>query len=59
MRMPGNEPKPESRRDEAPAETLTLAPEPGQAIVPGDATAYEAPYARYRELYPRLYGRDE
>lgn len=44
---------------ETAAETLVLAPEPGEAIVPGDAAAYDAPYARYRELYPRLYGRDE
>lgn len=32
-------------------------PEPGEAIRPGEArSGYEAPYARYRELYPRLYG---
>jgi len=35
----------------------TLAPDPGRVIQPGDATtAYEAAYARYREIYPRLYG---
>jgi len=42
------------------AETLALAPEPGQGLPPGnDAAAYDAPYARYKELYPRLYGRDQ
>ena len=41
-------------------ETLALAPEPGQGIPPGnDAVAYDAPYARYKELYPRLYGSDK
>ena len=35
----------------------TLAPDPDRVIQPGDATtAYEAAYARYREIYPRLYG---
>jgi xylulokinase len=35
----------------------TLAPEPDRVIRPGDASAaYEAAFARYRELYPRLYG---
>ena len=35
-----------------------LAPDPEKTIRPGDAGAtYEAAYARYRELYPRLYGR--
>jgi xylulokinase len=32
-----------------------LAPEPNQVIQPAEAV-YEAAYARYRELYPRLYG---
>ncbi len=41
-------------------ETLALAPEPGPGLPPGDdAAAYDAPYARYKQLYPRLYGRDE
>lgn len=36
--------------------TLALAPEPGRTVHPGaDAPAYEAAYARYREVYPRLY----
>jgi xylulokinase len=33
----------------------TLAPDPDRVIQPTEA-AYEATYARYRELYPRLYG---
>jgi xylulokinase len=34
-----------------------LAPDPDRSIWPGDAGPdYEAAYARYRELYPRLYG---
>jgi xylulokinase len=38
-------------------DTLALAPEPDRVIRPGDASAaYEAPYSRYRELYPRLHG---
>jgi xylulokinase len=38
-------------------DTLALAPDPDRVIRPGDATAaYQAAYARYRELYPRLYG---
>jgi xylulokinase len=32
-----------------------LAPDPDRVIRPGDR-AYEAAYARYRELYPRLHG---
>ena len=36
-------------------DTLALAPDPGRAIWPGEAV-YEAAYARYRELYPRLRG---
>jgi xylulokinase len=36
-------------------DTLALAPDPDRVIQPG-AAAYEAAYARYRELYPRLYG---
>jgi xylulokinase len=40
-----------------PEDTLALAPDPGRVIRPGDASeAYEAAYARYRELYPRLRG---
>ena len=36
-------------------ETLDLAPGPGRTIRPGEkAPAYEAAYARYREVYPRL-----
>jgi xylulokinase len=35
-------------------ETLALAPEPVGTIDPEDATLYEGPYARYRELYGRL-----
>ena len=35
----------------------TLAPEPGPSVEPGEETpAYDEAYARYRELYPRLYG---
>ena len=38
-------------------ETFALAPEPERTIRPGeDAPAYEAAYARYREVYPRLRG---
>jgi len=34
--------------------TSVLAPEPGEEISPGEDTAvYEAPYARYKELYQR------
>jgi xylulokinase len=34
-----------------------LAPDPDRVIRPGDTSAaYEAAYARYRELYPRLHG---
>jgi xylulokinase len=32
-----------------------LAPDPDRVILPGNR-AYEAAYARYRELYPRLHG---
>jgi xylulokinase len=36
---------------------LALAPDPDRSVRPGDARgAYEAAYARYRELYPGLYG---
>jgi xylulokinase len=38
-----------------PAAGETLAPDPDMAIRP-DSAAYEAVYARYRELYPRLRG---
>jgi hypothetical protein len=35
-------------------ETLPLAPEVGESVLPRDGTPYEAAYARYKELYPRL-----
>jgi sugar (pentulose or hexulose) kinase len=36
---------------------LALAPDPDRSVRPGDASgAFEAAYARYRELYPSLYG---
>jgi xylulokinase len=38
------------RREGAPV------PEPVGVIRPGETGAYEAAYARYRELYPRLHG---
>ena len=39
-----------------PKDFLALAPSPTDSVLPGDGSAaYEAPYARYRELYPRLY----
>lgn len=39
-------------------ETLSLTPEPREALSPGAASGdYEAAYARYRELYPGLYAR--
>ena len=42
---------------DSPGDTLALAPEPGHPVEPGEeATAYDQNYARYRELYPRLYG---
>jgi xylulokinase len=37
-----------------PEDTLAFAPEPGRIVGPGGAS-YEAAYARYRELYPRLH----
>ena len=40
-----------------PGDILALAPEPERSVEPGkDAPAYDAAYARYRELYPRLHG---
>jgi xylulokinase len=36
-------------------DTLPLTPDPEYSIMPGEAD-YEAAYARYIELYPRLYG---
>jgi hypothetical protein len=36
-------------------DTLSLTPEPERFIRPGEAD-YEAAYARYTMLYPRLYG---
>jgi xylulokinase len=42
----------------AAEDTLSLTPEPERSISPGEASEdYEAAYERYRELYPRLYGR--
>ena len=38
----------------AAGETLSLTPEPERSIWPGKVD-YEAAYARYRELYPKLY----
>ena len=38
------------------ADPLTLAPEPGEALLPRENASYDAAYARYKELYPRLYG---
>ena len=38
------------RREDAPV------PEPVGVVRPGEAETYEAAYARYRELYPRLHG---
>jgi xylulokinase len=36
---------------------LALAPAPGLSVLPGGASgAYDMAYARYQELYPRLYG---
>lgn len=40
----------------AAEDTLSLMPEPERSISPGGAD-YEVAYERYRELYPRLYGR--
>jgi xylulokinase len=38
-------------------DSLMLAPDPDRVIRPGEAgAAYEAAYARYQELYPRLRG---
>jgi xylulokinase len=40
----------------SPEDTLALAPNPDRTVRPGEASgAYEEAYARYRELYPRLY----
>jgi xylulokinase len=42
---------------DTPEDILALAPELGRSVEPGeDAPAYDEAYARYRELYPRLYG---
>ncbi|HEX6710843.1 MAG TPA: xylulokinase [Rubrobacter sp.] len=38
----------------AASDTLSLTPEPERSIPPGEAD-YETAYARYTELYPRLY----
>jgi xylulokinase len=38
-------------------ETLLLAPEVRETVLPREGTPYEAAYARYKELYPRLRGR--
>ncbi|HET7271588.1 MAG TPA: xylulokinase [Rubrobacter sp.] len=40
---------------QAASDTLALTPEPERTIQPGEAD-YEAAYARYKDLYPRLYG---
>jgi xylulokinase len=38
-------------------DVLALAPEPDLSVLPGGASgAYDVAYARYRELYPSLYG---
>jgi xylulokinase len=38
-------------------DVLALAPEPDHSVLPGRASgAYDMAYARYRELYPSLYG---
>jgi xylulokinase len=37
-------------------ETLILAPEVQRTVMPQNAARYEAAYARYTELYPRLSG---
>ena len=40
----------------SPEDFLTLTPDPDHSVLPGKAAHdYEAPYARYRELYPALY----
>jgi len=39
------------------ADTLALAPKPGEVISPREGATYDVAYARYKELYPRLYGR--
>src|SRR4051812_8789834 len=38
-------------------ETLLLAPDVRETVLPRDDAPYEAAYARYKELYPRLRGR--
>jgi xylulokinase len=38
-------------------ETLLLAPEVRETVLPRDDAPYEAAYARYKELYPQLRGR--
>ena len=35
-------------------ETLPIAPEVGESVLPRDGELYEAAYTRYKELYPRL-----
>ena len=37
-------------------EILLLAPETRETVLPQEAASYEAAYARYKELYPRLRG---
>lgn len=39
------------------ADTLALTPELGEAILPSEPASYNVAYARYKELYPRLYER--
>jgi xylulokinase len=41
----------------AAGDTLEIAPEPGEIILPREGASYEAAYARYKEIYPRLYER--
>ncbi len=42
---------------ETQGDILALAPAPRRSVEPGqEAPAYDEAYARYRELYPRLYG---
>jgi len=41
---------------ETPEDVLALAPETRETVHPGgDSRLYEAPYSRFRELYPRLH----
>ena len=42
---------------ETASETLPLAPQPTDAVLPEDTVPYEEVYAEYREKYPRLHER--